>query len=80
MQFRRDPVWPRRSRVRPILITTLITVPLAAGLAAGVIATNHPGAAQSQLNLSPRASESAAVSTSGPGRRAARRRPGQPAR
>jgi hypothetical protein len=52
MQFRRGPVWRRTSRVRPALIATLIAVPLAAGVAVGVIAANHSGAPQSQVSLS----------------------------
>ncbi len=52
MQFRRGPVWRRTSRVRPALIATLVAVPLAAGVAVGVIAANHSGTPQSQLSLS----------------------------
>ena len=52
MQFRRGPVWRRTSRVRPALIATLIAVPLAAGVAVGVIAANHSSSPTSQLKLS----------------------------
>ena len=52
MQFRRGPVWRRSSRVRPALIATLIAVPLAAGVAVGVIAANHSSTPKAQVNLS----------------------------
>ena len=52
MQFRREPVWRRTSRVRPALIATLIAIPLAAGVAVGVIAANHSGTPRAQLSLS----------------------------
>jgi hypothetical protein len=52
MQFRRGPVWRRTSRVRPALIASLIAIPLAAGVAVGVIAANHSSSPTSQLKLS----------------------------
>ena len=52
MQFRREPVWRRTSRVRPALIATLIAIPLAAGVAVGVIAANHSGTPKASLSLS----------------------------
>ena len=52
MHFRRDTAWRRTSRVRPALIATLIAIPLAAGVAVGVIAANHSGTPTSQLKLS----------------------------
>lgn len=52
MQFRRGPVWRRTSRVRPALIATLIAIPLAAGVAVGVIAANHSSTPKAQVNLS----------------------------
>lgn len=52
MQLRRGPAWRRTSRVRPALIATLIAIPLAAGVAVGVIAANHSGTPKSQLDLS----------------------------
>jgi hypothetical protein len=52
MQFRRGPVWRRTSRVRPALIASLIAIPLAAGVAVGVIAANHSSNPTSQLKLS----------------------------
>jgi len=52
MHFSRGPAWRRTSRVRPALIATLIAIPLASGIAVGVIAANHSNTPQSQLNLS----------------------------
>ncbi len=52
MHFSRGPAWRRTSRVRPALIATLIAIPLASGVAVGVIAANHSGTPNSQLNLS----------------------------
>ena len=52
MHFGRNTPWRRTSRVRPILIATLIAIPLASGLAIGVIAANNSGAPKSQLKLS----------------------------
>jgi hypothetical protein len=52
MHFGRNTTWRRTSRVRPTLIATLIAIPLASGLAIGVIAANHSGAPSSQLKLS----------------------------
>ena len=52
MHFGRNTTWRRTSRVRPTLIATLIAIPLASGLAVGVIAANHSGTPSSQLNLS----------------------------
>ena len=52
MHFSRGPAWRRTSRVRPALIATLIAIPLASGIAVGVIAANHSSTPQSQLNLS----------------------------
>ncbi len=52
MHFGRNTTWRRTSRVRPMLIATLIAIPLASGIAVGVIAANHSGAPQSQLRLS----------------------------
>ncbi len=52
MHFSRGPAWRRTSRVRPALIATLIAIPLASGIAVGVIAANHSGAPKSQLTLS----------------------------
>lgn len=52
MHFSRDPAWRRTSRVRPALIATLIAIPLASGIAVGVIAANHSSTPQSQLKLS----------------------------
>ena len=52
MHFSRGPAWRRTSRVRPALIATLIAVPLASGIAVGVIAANHSGTPRSQLKLS----------------------------
>jgi hypothetical protein len=52
MHFSRGPAWRRTSRVRPALIATLIAIPLASGIAVGVIAANHSGTPRSQLSLS----------------------------
>jgi hypothetical protein len=52
MHFGRNTPWRRTSRVRPTLIATLIAIPLASGLAIGVIAANHSGTPQSRLKLS----------------------------
>ena len=52
MHFSRGPAWRRTSRVRPALIATLIAIPLASGIAVGVIAANHSGTPQSKLSLS----------------------------
>ncbi len=52
MHFGRNTTWRRTSRVRPVLIATLIAIPLASGIAVGVIAANHSGTPQSQLRLS----------------------------
>ena len=52
MRFSRGPAWRRTSRVRPALIATLIAIPLASGIAVGVIAANHSGTPTSQLSLS----------------------------
>ncbi|HEY8043758.1 MAG TPA: hypothetical protein VIF35_05805 [Streptosporangiaceae bacterium] len=52
MHFSRGPAWRRTSRVRPALIATLIAIPLASGIAVGVIAANHSGTPNSQLKLS----------------------------
>jgi hypothetical protein len=52
MHFSRGPAWRRTSRVRPALIATLIAIPLASGIAVGVIAANHSSTSQSQLHLS----------------------------
>ena len=52
MHFSRGPAWRRTSRVRPALIATLIAIPLASGIAVGVIAANHSGTPNSQLSLS----------------------------
>ncbi|MDX6335121.1 MAG: hypothetical protein QOG05_2461 [Streptosporangiaceae bacterium] len=52
MHFSRGPAWRRTSRVRPALIATLIAIPLASGIAVGVIAANHSSTPQSQLHLS----------------------------
>ena len=52
MHFSRGPAWRRTSRVRPALIATLIAIPLASGIAVGVIAANHSGTPSSQLKLS----------------------------
>ena len=52
MHFSRGPAWRRTSRVRPALIATLIAIPLASGIAVGVIAANHSGTPSSQLSLS----------------------------
>jgi hypothetical protein len=52
MHFSRGPAWRRTSRVRPALIATLIAIPLASGIAVGVIAANHSGPPNSQLKLS----------------------------
>jgi len=49
MQVWRSATWRRTSRTRPALIATLIAVPLAAGIAVGVIVASHPG--QAGLNL-----------------------------
>src|ERR1700734_1033552 len=52
MHFGRNTTWRRTSRVRPALIATLIAIPLASGIAVGVIAANHSGNPTSQLKLS----------------------------
>ncbi len=52
MHFGRNTAWRRTSRVRPALIATLIAIPLASGIAVGVIAANHSGAPNSKLKLS----------------------------
>jgi hypothetical protein len=52
MHFSRGPAWRRTSRVRPALIATLIAIPLASGIAVGVIAADHSGTPKSQLSLS----------------------------
>jgi hypothetical protein len=52
MHFGRNTPWRRTSRVRPTLIATLIAIPLASGVAVGVIAANHSGGSKSQLKLS----------------------------
>jgi hypothetical protein len=52
MHFGRNTTWRRTSRVRPTLIATLIAIPLASGIAVGVIAANHSGVPRSQLKLS----------------------------
>jgi hypothetical protein len=54
MHFGRNTTWRRTSRVRPALIATLIAIPLASGIAVGVIAANHSGTPNSQLKLSAR--------------------------
>jgi hypothetical protein len=52
MHFGRNTAWRQTSRVRPALIATLIAIPLASGVAVGVIAANHSGSPTSQLKLS----------------------------
>ena len=52
MHFSRGPAWRRTSRVRPALIATLVAIPLASGIAVGVIAANHSGTPSSKLSLS----------------------------
>ena len=52
MHFGRNTAWRQTSRVRPALIATLIAIPLASGVAVGVIAANHSGDPASQLKLS----------------------------
>jgi hypothetical protein len=52
MHFGRNTAWRQTSRVRPALIATLIAIPLAAGVAVGVIAANHSSNPTSQLKLS----------------------------
>ena len=52
MHFGRNTAWRQSSRVRPALIATLIAIPLASGVAVGVIASNHSGNPTSQLKLS----------------------------
>jgi hypothetical protein len=52
MHFGRNTAWRQTSRVRPALIATLIAIPLASGVAVGVIAANHSGGPTSQLKLS----------------------------
>jgi hypothetical protein len=47
----RSSAWQRTARTRPALIATLITVPLAVGVVAGVIVADHPGQAPG-VNLS----------------------------
>ena len=41
MRFRRGYAWQQRSRTRPVLITTLIAIPLAVGLIVGVVVNSH---------------------------------------
>ena len=43
MRLRRGHAWHQRSRTRPVLITTLIAIPLAIGVIVGVVVTTHPG-------------------------------------
>ncbi len=52
MHFSRGPAWRRTSRVRPALIATLVAIPLASGIAVGVIAASHSGTPNSKLSLS----------------------------
>ena len=52
MHFGRNTAWRRTSRLRPTLIATLIAIPLASGIAVGVIAANHSGTPSSRLKLS----------------------------
>jgi len=42
MRLRHGYAWQQRSRTRPVLITTLIAIPLAVGLIVGVVVNNHP--------------------------------------
>jgi hypothetical protein len=43
MRLRRGHAWHHRSRTRPVLITTLIAIPLAIGVIVGVVVTTHQG-------------------------------------
>ncbi len=50
MRLRHGYAWQQRSRTRPVLITTLIAIPLAVGLIVGVVVKNH--SAKSDVALS----------------------------